>query len=56
MPTGYRLIGFVDDDSLKWGMTIHDGVPYEVYDLVTAEAKVHAAGEAVAWVRRLMNG
>jgi len=21
-PTGYRLIGFVDDDSLKWGMTI----------------------------------
>ena len=23
MPTGYRLIGFVDDDPLKWGMAIH---------------------------------
>ena len=22
-PTGYRLIGFVDDDPFKWGMTIH---------------------------------
>jgi len=22
-PTGYRLIGFVDDDPLKWGMAIH---------------------------------
>jgi HEPN domain-containing protein len=33
-----------------------NGVPYEVYDLVTAEAKVRAAGEAVAWIRRLMNG
>ena len=33
-----------------------NGVPYEVYDLVTAEAKVRAAEEAVAWIRRLMNG
>ena len=33
-----------------------NGVPYEVYDLATAEAKVRAAEEAVAWIRRLMNG
>jgi HEPN domain-containing protein len=30
-----------------------NGVPYEVYDRATAEAKVRAAEEAFAWLRQL---
>lgn len=30
-----------------------NGVPYEVYDRETAEAKVRAAEETMAWLRRL---
>ena len=30
-----------------------NGVPYEVYDRETAEEKVRAAEEAMAWLRRL---
>jgi len=32
-----------------------NGVPYEVYDRDTAEAKVRAAEETMAWLRRLTN-
>lgn len=33
-----------------------NGVPYEVYDRPTAEAKVTAAEEAFRWLRQLTNG
>jgi HEPN domain-containing protein len=33
-----------------------NGVPFEVYDRETAEAKVASAEEVLAWLRRLTNG
>lgn len=32
-----------------------NGVPYEVYDMETAEAKVAAAEEILTWLRRLIS-